>query len=81
MPARSDAIPETPSRTGKEGHTRVKCHDWTSTAFISFSRVQRPFLASILRFAPHQMKDPAELAVGVSSAGFEFDRSCRRHLL
>jgi hypothetical protein len=32
-------------------------------------------------FASHQMKDPTELAVGVSSAGFEFDCGRRRQLL
>jgi hypothetical protein len=32
-------------------------------------------------FASHEMKDPAELAVGVSPAGFEFDRGRRRDLL
>ena len=31
--------------------------------------------------AAHQMKDATELAVGVSSAGFELDRGRRRHLL
>ncbi len=31
--------------------------------------------------APHEMKDATELAVGVSSAGFEFDRGRRRYLL
>ena len=32
-------------------------------------------------FASHEMKDATELAVGVSSAGFEFDRGRRRYLL
>ncbi len=31
--------------------------------------------------APHEMKDAAELAVGVSPAGFQFDRGRRRYLL
>ena len=32
-------------------------------------------------FASHEMKDPTELAVGVSSAGFEFDCGRCRYLL
>src|SRR6266536_1696069 len=32
-------------------------------------------------FASHEMKDATELAVGVSSAGFEFDCGRRRYLL
>jgi len=32
-------------------------------------------------FASHEMKDAAELAVGVTSAGFEFDCGRRRQLL
>lgn len=32
-------------------------------------------------FASHEVKDATELTVGVSSAGFEFDRGRRRHLL
>ena len=32
-------------------------------------------------FASHEVKDATELAVGVSSAGFELDRGRRRHLL
>ena len=34
-----------------------------------------------LGFSSYEMKDAAELSVGVSSAGFEFDGGCRRYLL
>jgi hypothetical protein len=38
-------------------------------------------LLSARTFASHEMKDPTELPVGVSSAGFKFDCGRRRHLL
>jgi hypothetical protein len=37
--------------------------------------------ASARAFATDEMKDAAELAVGVSTTGLEFDRDCRCHLL
>ena len=35
----------------------------------------------LITLASHEMKDATELAVGISPAGFEFDRGRRRYLL
>ena len=44
-------------------------------------RLASAVAVSVRTFASYKMKNAAELAVGVSSAGFEFDRGRRRHLL
>ena len=81
FPIENAAVIQVTSLKSAPSPTGYASSRWRNGANTGLTAAVGCRFPSARSFAPHKMKGATELAVGVSSAGFEFDGSHRRYLL